>query len=262
MTELRGSQQFLLLFLFQVFFSFLFFFNVYLFFRERERKGREGQKEGDSRYKAGFALTAESLMQGSNSQTERSWPEPKSDAQPTGPPRRPSKVSDRFILFIFKNLVSPGSQSPNASSLNSHLEWLQKQRPNPSCVPAWLSGSPGEGYDRGVLPVQPYAGASLRAGRLSPWHFSPKSRPCNKFTSEEIYLFSKGQPHKLSKRCKLKQVPFLTYKMAKMKVIIYSIIGEGVVEMGTVPFHREGSINIYTECVKIIIYSWNQSFNP
>ena len=43
----------------------------------------------DKGSKAGSTLTTESLIWGSNSPTERSWPEPKSEAQPTELPRRP-----------------------------------------------------------------------------------------------------------------------------------------------------------------------------
>ena len=45
----------------------------------------------------GSKLSAQSPMQGLNSQTARSLPEPKSDAQPTEPPRRPTK--ERFITL-------------------------------------------------------------------------------------------------------------------------------------------------------------------
>ena len=37
----------------------------------------------------GSEPSAQSLTRGSNSRTARSWPEPRSDAQPTAPPRRP-----------------------------------------------------------------------------------------------------------------------------------------------------------------------------
>ena len=69
---------------------FLFFFFKCLFSFERERAHTHEQggaeRKGDRGSKAGPPLTAVSPMRGSNSQTVRSWPEPKS-AQRTEPPR-------------------------------------------------------------------------------------------------------------------------------------------------------------------------------
>ena len=45
----------------------------------------------------GSELSARSLSWGLNSQTERSWPEPKSDAQPTEPHRRPENIIPLLI---------------------------------------------------------------------------------------------------------------------------------------------------------------------
>ena len=56
--------------------------------RTRTRKGQRGRHRIQSRLQTpGSELSAQSLMRGSNSQTARSWPEPKSDAQLTDPPR-------------------------------------------------------------------------------------------------------------------------------------------------------------------------------
>ena len=53
--------------------EFPFFFNVYLFLRERESTSvGEAQTDGDRGFEAGSMLTAESPMWGSNSQTMRS----------------------------------------------------------------------------------------------------------------------------------------------------------------------------------------------
>ena len=51
----------------------------------------EAERDGDTDSEAGSRLwvVSTSLMQGSNSQTARSWPELKSAAQPTEPPRCP-----------------------------------------------------------------------------------------------------------------------------------------------------------------------------
>ena len=63
------------------------FFHVCLFLREyKQGRGREKEARGS---KAGSVPIAASPMWGSNSWTQRSWPEPKSDAQPTEPPRCP-----------------------------------------------------------------------------------------------------------------------------------------------------------------------------
>ena len=47
------------------------------------------ETEGERESQAGSALSAWSPMQGSNPRTVRSWPELKSEAQPTEPPRCP-----------------------------------------------------------------------------------------------------------------------------------------------------------------------------
>ena len=71
-----------------------FFFNVYFIFgTERDRAWTgEGQRERETQNRKqapGSKPSAQSLTRGSNSLTVRSWPEPKSEAQPTEPPRRP-----------------------------------------------------------------------------------------------------------------------------------------------------------------------------
>ena len=67
------------------------FFFKFIYFWERARAG-EGQKERETqnlKLAPGSELSAQSLTRGLNSQTVRSWPEPKSDAQPTEPPKCP-----------------------------------------------------------------------------------------------------------------------------------------------------------------------------
>ena len=89
----------------------IFFFNVYLFLRQREtehERGRVREREGDTESETGSRL--------SNSRTARSWPEPKSDAQPTEPPRRPWSLilncmsccsqMDIHVLFCLRNCIS------------------------------------------------------------------------------------------------------------------------------------------------------------
>ena len=84
----------------------LFFLIFYLFLRQREREreterereksmSREGaEREGDTESETGSRLRGISTEPdaGSNSQTVRSRPEPKSDAYPTKPPRRPCLI--------------------------------------------------------------------------------------------------------------------------------------------------------------------------
>ena len=70
----------------RVLFFFLIFLNVFLFIFETERNrawAGEGQRERETqnlKQAPGSELSAQSLTRGSNSQTVRSWPEPKSDA--------------------------------------------------------------------------------------------------------------------------------------------------------------------------------------
>ena len=55
----------------------------------------EGQRERETqnlKRAPGSELSAQSPTRGLNSQNARSWPEPKSAAQPTEPPRRPKKA--------------------------------------------------------------------------------------------------------------------------------------------------------------------------
>ena len=67
--------------IFKKFLKFIYF--------ERARDGGGAEREEDRESEAGSVLTAESPMRGSNLQTVRSWPEPKSDPQLTEPPRCP-----------------------------------------------------------------------------------------------------------------------------------------------------------------------------
>ena len=59
--------------------AYIFFFTVYLFLREKKRVHKWGmdRERGERESQVGSALSAQSLMWGSNSQTMRSQPEPK-----------------------------------------------------------------------------------------------------------------------------------------------------------------------------------------
>ena len=152
-------------------------------------------------------------------------------------------------IFLFIKLVSPRSQSPNKSGLNSALSDFRSITLTLLVVLPGFLRCPREGLHLGNLGFLPpwcqhlfprklhflssYACVGLRAGSFSPLHFISKSKPYNKFTSEEICLFSKGQTHMLSKKCKLKQVPFFTYEIDKNESNYIAIIGKGVVKIGT-----------------------------
>ena len=78
-----------------MFFFFNFFFNVYLFLGQRETEHERGRGRERGRHRIQSSLQAPSCQhrmrhRGLNSWTTRSWPEPKSDAQPTEPPRHPN----------------------------------------------------------------------------------------------------------------------------------------------------------------------------
>lgn len=75
---------------------FIIFKFLKIYFWKRESTSRGGtEKEGGRRSEVGSVLRAVSPMRGSNSQTARSRPEPKSGTRPTEPPGRPST----FIIF-------------------------------------------------------------------------------------------------------------------------------------------------------------------
>ena len=91
----------------------LFIFETERRERERERESErawvgKGQGERETRNPKpapGSELSAQGPKRGSNSWTVRSWPEPKSDAQPTEPPRSPwskllSKVFQSQVRLI------------------------------------------------------------------------------------------------------------------------------------------------------------------
>ena len=78
--------------LFKIFLMFI------LFLRQRDTEHKRGWGRGrdteNPKQAPGSKLSAQSPTEGSNSSTSRLWPEPKSDTQPTEPPRRPySKLS-------------------------------------------------------------------------------------------------------------------------------------------------------------------------
>ena len=96
-----------------------FFFNVYLFLRERQRQSTSGGGSGRERetqnlkQAPGSELSAQSPTQASNPRTARSWPELKSDAQLTEPPRCPR------ALMVFKSLIALWRPQPSSVTVAS-----------------------------------------------------------------------------------------------------------------------------------------------
>ena len=89
---------------------------MFIFERERMQAG-EGEREGDRVPQAGSALESVSPMWGLNPRTSRSWPEPKSDTEPTEPPRCPPKCVfyNQWNMVLQKSSSVPvHSQSPLA----------------------------------------------------------------------------------------------------------------------------------------------------
>ena len=89
------------------------FFNVYLFLTERETERQsmsgEGQRERETQNPKpapGSELSVQNPTWGLNSQTTRSWPEPKSDAPLTGPPRHP-----KTLLSLQRSLRNHGNKT-------------------------------------------------------------------------------------------------------------------------------------------------------
>ena len=93
-------------------FFFFFILEGEYFILERDRAWvREGQRERETKnlkQAPGSELSAQSPTQGSNPWTVRSWPEPKSGAQPTEPRRSP--ISCPFVQKLVTILctLSPG----------------------------------------------------------------------------------------------------------------------------------------------------------
>ena len=101
-------------------FNFYLFFKIFMFEGERESKskwGREGQREEDRGSRAGSALTADSPMQDSNSQTARSWPEPQPDANQLtspngwGPPHHIFIVKDHSFISVENKLMGARAET-------------------------------------------------------------------------------------------------------------------------------------------------------
>ena len=86
------------------------FFLMFIYFERETENMSRGETERETRnpkQTPGSKLSAQSLMQGSNSQTMRLWPEPKSDAHQTKSPRCP--ILGFLLLgvgFLITDLIS------------------------------------------------------------------------------------------------------------------------------------------------------------
>ena len=94
------------------FFVFVFFFDV-LFMLERDgdraREQRRGREREENTIRSGFQ--ALNRQPSSHPGTVKSWPERKSDAKPTEPPRRPH---DYFQLGYSQSSFSSGNYVDNS----------------------------------------------------------------------------------------------------------------------------------------------------
>ena len=111
--------------------SFKKFFLMYIYFWERGRqsmsRGGEGQRERETqnpKQAPGFELSAQSPTGGSNPRAMRSWPELKSDAQRTEPPRCPQdpfKCLDVMLKYVRGFLSSQSSFRDDMRKKSSRL---------------------------------------------------------------------------------------------------------------------------------------------
>ena len=83
--------------------------------RETESEQQKEKETQNPKQAPGSEQSAQSLTGGSNLQTVRSWPELKSDAQLTEPPKHPGK---KTLLTLFQTLFS------GLFSLISCKEWI------------------------------------------------------------------------------------------------------------------------------------------
>ena len=84
-------------------------------------KGQRERETQNLKQALGSKLSARSLMRGSNSQTARSCPEPKSASQLTEPPRRP-------MLMFFKNPYQLEIHTKNVH-VKGEIKILQGKKP-------------------------------------------------------------------------------------------------------------------------------------
>ena len=137
-----------------------------IYFREWETESArgEGQNEGETqnlKQAPGSELSAQSPMRGLNSQTVRSWPEPKLGAQPTEPPGCP-RMCDYLnqgkwrggVYFWWSEKPWGGDSWEDVRNLRGRLPWEEPtEEPKIDCVD--LRGFPGA-----ARPSRPKAGRS------------------------------------------------------------------------------------------------------
>ena len=105
---------------------------------------REGETQ-NPKQAPGSELSAQSPTRGSNSRTVRSWPEPKSDTQPTEPPRRPRNTTFVMILYLETTcaLANNYHRWPLSSIVVEALSSFQKHRPIPEACMRLTNTSSG-----------------------------------------------------------------------------------------------------------------------
>ena len=124
---------------------------IYFWQRERDRawagKGQRERETQNPKQATGSELSAQSPTRGSNSQTTRSWPEPKSDAQPTEPPRRPrntmiySTQKEKVSCFqtdLWGTWVAQSVKRPTLAQVM--MSWFVSSRP---ALGSMLTAQPG-----------------------------------------------------------------------------------------------------------------------
>ena len=126
-----------------IFRSFLkIFFMFYLFLRDRAWAG-EGRR-GGQRIRSGLCMDRSEPMLGSNPRTARPWPELKLDAQPTRPPRRPSKdtlnVNDPTLKADPVSFHTSLACSAPSGCVCSHASYMQRK--------PWVSPPPLSAHEQ------------------------------------------------------------------------------------------------------------------
>ena len=104
------------------------FLKCFIYFWERARDRAwvgEGYRERETQNRKlapGSEQSAQSPTRGSNSRTARSWPEPKSDAQQTEPPRRPMI----YCIWVLADEKREARSRPKSCCQAGHLLYVQE----------------------------------------------------------------------------------------------------------------------------------------
>ena len=99
---------------------------IYFWKGDRAQVGQRERETQNLKQAPGSELSAQSPMRGSNPQTVRSWPEPKSDAQLTEPPRRP-------YVYLFLRERERGKECKQGRSRERRRHRIRNRLQAPSC---------------------------------------------------------------------------------------------------------------------------------